>query len=260
MGLSNFVSQLDHIDFTWQKNIMHPEYTTYQDYVNGTGLTDTKETYTVNKVYTRNDDNATNATLWQKQQDEGPLWIKDNDGNWLKVKIEKQGTYNTKYGDYTPYYVYYAFDENDDMSDNSTALYSAVYGNPYYGSEQSVFQGFKVYNADGSVNYEESLLHKSLYSSKDEEVTRLTAMKESTEEFILDLYKNAHDSDIPDGQQRLGIVSFASKTEVFNSEDESRLEYELQDVKDEKTAYNMIGTIYDFEGSGRRRAVCGAAR
>lgn len=208
-----------------------------------------KSQFTIDTIYTRNadDENALNERLYEEYVRTGCLWIKNNEGEWCRVDVERGPS---KVVNNTRVYEYYKYTAHDDTNGKT---YVAYYGNPEYGTQYSVFQGFKTYNADGTLDEENSLLHKSLYNNEGEEVTRLTAMKESTEEFVLDLYKNAHENDIPDGQQRLGIVSFASKTDVFNSQDESRLEFPLQDVKDEKTAYDMISTVYAFEGSGRRR-------
>ncbi len=242
---------INELSLTWKSNINYPNITSYNDYVSQTGLTSTKETYTLNYLYTRDDDNATNATLWNQYKNNGGLWIEDDYDVLCPVTITRYGRDGNVLADSASnsdaaYYVY-------QTTDSTGKDFTVTYGNPVYGGQYSVFQGFKSYDSTGVVDHKNSIEHKTLYNGQSQNVTKLLAMQEATEDFILTVHKNAYDNELTEGQQKVGVVSYASKTDWFNPSALSKIEYPLTDVYSESDAYKMIKTVYAMEANGRRR-------
>lgn len=161
--------------------------------------------------------------------------------------VIKNKTYNTKY-------TFTAFDP--DKGENGT-LYRAVQGNEVYGADYGVFQGFKEYaivgyEADGTtpileVQHENSNESKSLYtSSQGESVTRLQAMKEVAERFIIQLHMDAFEKnpDLSQPNVRLSVITYGVDANIMCELPDVNLSNEID------TNY-IIDKIYSLSASDR---------
>lgn len=250
--LGSLASSLSSLTLKWKGNTNYPSINTYEDYVAATGLTSTKKEYTVDYIYTRDDDNATNARLWDQYKNHGGLWIKDDYGELCSVSITRYGRNGQALADSASdddaaYYVY-------TTTDSQGKEFTATYGNPVYGGQYSVFQGFKTYDSTGTVDHKNSIEHKTLYNGEPQDVTYLLAMQEASEDFILQVHKNAYDNGLVNDEQKIGVISYASRSEnLLHQNRLTKTEYPLTDVYSEPNAYKMIKTIYAMEADGRRR-------
>lgn len=258
-----FGSNIPSLTFKWKGNV---------DSSITTRPAGAKESFTITDFYTRDstNDNATNEYLYDQYVNHGGLFIKDNNGEFHYVKMEPDVTNNGTRG----YYKYTVLQTEDPNSapllraDNTPFV--AYYGNPVYGAHVSVFQGFKTYiqardkygnplweDAEETIpkltpDFDNSLLYKTLYNGEHEEVTRLRAMQEAVESFILNVYKSARSNGY-ENTERIGITSYASKTEWFNGDAVTTRDYDLTSVYSEDIAYDMIKKVYSYEAAGRRR-------
>ena len=153
--IGSLSSSLTELTLKWKGNTNYPSITNYNDYVAETGLSSTKREYTIDQVFTRDDDNATNGTLWGQYKNHGGLWIKDDYGELCPVTITRYGRNGQVLADSASdadaaYYVY-------TMTDSKGKDFTATYGNPVYGGQYSVFQGFKSYDSTGTVDHKNSI-------------------------------------------------------------------------------------------------------
>lgn len=205
------------------------------------------EPFTLSSFYFRNDDdfkdNCLNKTLYNKRDN---LWIKDDNNVWCKVTLDYSDTAPANYeGNYYGSTYIYSF------TDSNGVTHTSVQGNHELGGDYGLFQGFKTYKREnGSLDvvhsYDDdspadySIESRSLYyklPSASSSVTRLQAMKEAVEQFIIDVHSNAHLRDI---DQRIGIVTFnnGASTSV-----------DLTDVRNEISMNSIIDKVYRYEAN-----------
>lgn len=240
-------ARIQSLDFKWVKTI--DGSTTRPD--------NAVETFSINQpgqIYKRDsNDNghAINSYIYDQYINHGGIYIKDEKGNYNPVTLTRIVGHTDDVTGSTDRLQYYKYTYTDP---NTHQTYSAIYGNPVYGADYCVYQGFMIYNEDGTVNHEASIESRTLYNGEGEDVTYLLAMQESVEDFLLDVHQNAYENGLTNGQQKVGIVSYASRTEaVWNNNRLSKTEYPLTDVYNDVSVYNMIATVYAMEADGRRR-------
>lgn len=181
----------------------------------------------------------------------GGLYIISDTGNKLPVtvEVERKATRNHNifgYGDPTYYNYKYTYKVTDPESGKT---YTAVQGNSEYGADYGVFQGFKTYTKENGVlkvDHSNSIESKSLYIEENQTVTRLQAMKEAAEKFLIQLHTDAwkKNTDLSRPNVRLSLITYGVGSTVH---------YDLPDINlaNEVQVNAAIDKIYSFTASNR---------
>ncbi len=204
------------------------------------------------KALNRTSDNLSNTGLYEISLSGGGLFIRDNDGEYKPVTITPV---NKNLQQTTPasavLYKYSVAGTDYVMYQGASqgGVQDSVHHPEYYG----VYQGFRYYIEDPDnpgkliIDEDRSLLSKSLYtlatSDEDRKVTRLQALKEASEEFLLNVYKQSQAADI-----NVGIVTYDAGATTL---------YQLGKLKDGSPADlsnanhidQMISDIYNLRAN-----------
>ena len=252
---NQYVSTKYHALAAWNDNIEYLEFSLAENgRVSPENVDIQTETFKIRSIFARVEDNyftnSLNSTLASKDN----LYIYDDNNVPCPVALASDLSDDGKAGTYT-----YSFTDSDGNT------HTSVQGNMEYGAGYGLYQGFKTYryttdsegnritdsdgkyvievvhayDEDATDNY--SVESKSLYTklaSESYSLTRLQAMKEAVEQFILDVHSNAHLRDI---DQRIAIVTFnnGATTQV-----------DLTDVRDEVAMNEIIDKLYRFSAGG----------
>ncbi|MCQ2486701.1 MAG: VWA domain-containing protein [Clostridia bacterium] len=189
------------------------------------------------------------------------LYIIDDEGQKRRVFIETR--HDNPTDDRITDYVYYI---TADDTANGTRIYETHQGNMTFGSDYTVFQGFKnlVYTIDENtgtkvfpvnsrgehlVDHANSIEHKTLYSGEKENVTNLLALQESLETFLIAVHRDAADKGV---DQRVGISTFNndSSTKLSINNANSHVMYEAM-------ANQVIQKVYSLDAHNGTRVDLG---
>lgn len=154
-------------------------------------------------------DDTTYIGLYERSISTGGLYIRDNDGEYKKVTVTPVDK------DLNPVGVNRAVLYKYTVAGTDYVMYQGasqggVQDSTHHPEYYGVYQGFRYYVPDPDnpnkliIDEENSLLSKSLYTlAENTTVTRLQAMKEASEEFLLNVYRQSQKADI-----NVGIVTY----------------------------------------------------
>ena len=207
--------------------------------------------FTITDFYQRSDDIALSSDLYAKANSAGGLWLKDDYGELCQVHIdvEKNNSYTktTTTGIWpfqttTTETIYFPTKYIYTYTDSKGKNFTVNQANNEYGADYGVFQGFKTYDSNGNVIHDESVEHRTLYEGgKNEQVTKLLALKEAVEDFILEVHKDAYINNV---DQRISIHTFAGS---------GKTPEHMQSIKEENAANALVEKVYTYTASGATR-------
>ena len=200
----------------------------------------------LHSFYKRSDDTATSENLYKYSTEGGGLglYLIDDEGRERDVHIRVEtGASGARKDNERSNYIYYIDDEY--------GKYEFYSGNIVYGAQNGVFQGFRTYE-NGKVVHEQSIDSRTLYArtESDVNVSRMDALKEAVENFILRVHRDCVDKG---AQVKVGVVTFGASPRIpygINGVKDSSTKEVDVDLADENLTAAMIDNIYQFTAEG----------